>query len=108
VGRKPLWCSQRCRRAAYEERRAAASGAIVVRLVERPEKPAAATKSVSDGEVLADAVKRVLGSPRACREVVQGLRAFAQSGALQSGRHQGTRKALGELVWDLDRLRLLD
>lgn len=34
-GRPPIWCSQTCRRAAYEERRAAASGAIAVRVVDR-------------------------------------------------------------------------
>ncbi len=34
-GRHPLWCSQACRRAAYEERRASASGAIAVRVVQR-------------------------------------------------------------------------
>ena len=37
-GRPQIWCSQRCRRAAYEERRAAANGAIAVRLevIEKP------------------------------------------------------------------------
>jgi len=34
-GRRARWCSQACRRAAYEERRAAATGAIAVRVVER-------------------------------------------------------------------------
>jgi endogenous inhibitor of DNA gyrase (YacG/DUF329 family) len=108
VGRKPLWCSQPCRRAAYEERRAAASGAIAVRVVEAPERPAAAPKPVKDSELLADAVRRVLGSPRACREVVEGLGAYARSGVLESGRHHATRRALLELVHDLDERRLLD
>lgn len=40
VGRPRLWCSQVCRRAAYEERRAATSGAIAVELRERPAEPA--------------------------------------------------------------------
>lgn len=34
TGRPARWCSQRCRRAAYEERRAAAAGAIAVQVVE--------------------------------------------------------------------------
>jgi len=34
-GRPAKWCSQKCRRAAYEERRAAARGAIAVEVVER-------------------------------------------------------------------------
>lgn len=40
VGRPRLWCSQMCRRAAYEERRAAKSGAIAVELRDRPAEPA--------------------------------------------------------------------
>lgn len=36
VGRPREWCSQRCRRAAYEERRAAANGAIAIEQVEPP------------------------------------------------------------------------
>ncbi len=34
-GRRARWCSPACRRAAYEERRAAATGAIAVRVVQR-------------------------------------------------------------------------
>jgi len=34
-GRRPLWCSQACRRAAYEKRRASASEGIAVRVVQR-------------------------------------------------------------------------
>ncbi len=34
-GRAAIWCSQACRRAAYEERRAAGSGAVAVEVVDR-------------------------------------------------------------------------
>ena len=35
TGRPTVWCSQTCRRAAYEERRAAARGAIAVKVVDK-------------------------------------------------------------------------
>ena len=35
TGRPATWCSDRCKRAAYEERRAADNGAIAVRIVEK-------------------------------------------------------------------------
>ncbi|MCW1958353.1 MAG: hypothetical protein KIH64_007370 [Mycobacterium sp.] len=81
-GRPPTWCSQRCRRAAYEERRAAASGAIAVRteVIEKPverivervrieKQVEVRTKYVS----AAEAAQIVLGSPRACATVLETL-----------------------------------
>ncbi len=35
TGRPATWCSDRCKRAAYEERRAAANGAVAVKIVEK-------------------------------------------------------------------------
>ncbi len=64
MGRPRKWCSQACRRAAYEERRAAANGAIALQLVE------AVTTVEHD---LDECVKRVLDSPAACRHVLRGL-----------------------------------
>jgi len=40
-GRRAHWCSPACRRAAYEERRPAASGAIAVRIGQREDAGAA-------------------------------------------------------------------
>jgi endogenous inhibitor of DNA gyrase (YacG/DUF329 family) len=61
-GRPRVWCSQRCRRAAYEERRAAANGAISSEVVVRRTEP-------SWDETIA----RVLASPVASRKVVREL-----------------------------------
>lgn len=64
MGRPRRWCSQACRRAAYEERRAAASGAIGVRVVER---------IVATDHDLTECVRRVMASPTACRRILRGL-----------------------------------
>lgn len=61
-GRPRVWCSQRCRRAAYEERRAAANGAIASEVVVRRTEPS-----------WDETVARVLASPVACRKVVREL-----------------------------------
>src|SRR5271168_684539 len=81
-GRPRLWCSQACRRAAYEERRAAGSGAIglrIERVVERVEKPVWCVEyrdriieQPAPPPDLADASAIVLASPRACRAVLEG------------------------------------
>lgn len=64
TGRPAIWCSQGCRRAAYEERRAAARGASAVTIVDR-------TRIVE--HALTDCVARVTDSPSACRRVLQTL-----------------------------------
>lgn len=62
-GRPRVWCSQVCRRAAYEERRAAATGAIAKEVVvKRVEPPWEET------------IERVLQSPKACKQVLRSLR----------------------------------
>lgn len=63
-GRPRKWCSQVCRRAAYEERRAAASGTIAVREVEVP-RPAEHDLSMC--------VQRVAASPTAVKRLLRSL-----------------------------------
>lgn len=65
TGRPALWCSQRCRRAAYEERRAATAGAIAVEVVET-------VTTTEHG--LDECVRRVQSSPVAIRKVLTHLR----------------------------------
>ncbi len=91
-GRRARWCSQACRRAAYEERRAAATGAIAVRVVQR--------KTAREPSP-AECVARVLASPRACREVLNGLTTLAANGQLDTGAHTATLTTLGRLVHTL-------
>lgn len=64
TGRPARWCSQRCRRAAYEERRAAAAGAIAVEVVE--------TFTTTE-HGLDECVGRVEASPVAVRKVLTRL-----------------------------------
>jgi len=72
-GRPRRWCSAKCRRAASEERRAAAAGAIATEFVQL---------DVSiDNHVLA-----VLASPAACRRVLRDLRERHDAGKLDDAR----------------------
>ena len=64
-GRPRIWCSHRCRRAACEERRAAANGAIAIR---------DASPSRNIDHDLSECVSRVVASPSACRRVLHALR----------------------------------
>lgn len=66
TGRPATWCSQACRRAAYEERRAAARGAIAVRIVDR-----VTTRPVEHG--IEECVGRVITSPVACSALLEEL-----------------------------------
>jgi hypothetical protein len=72
-GRPKRWCSAKCRRAASEERRAAAAGAIAIeyRPIDAP---------------LEDHVKAVLTSPAACRRIVRDLRERHDAGELDDAR----------------------
>ena len=72
-GRPRRWCSAKCRRAASEERRAAAAGAI-------------ATKFVQIDASLDDHVLAVLASPAACRRVLRDLRERHDAGKLDDAR----------------------
>lgn len=73
VGRPRRWCSPRCRRAASEERRAAANGAI-------------ATEYVRVEVSLDEHVRAVLDSPAACRRVLRDIRERAGAGLFQEAR----------------------
>lgn len=116
-GRRRLWCSQVCRRAAYEERRAARSGAIglrVERIVERVEKPVrqveyrdrivAVTAPPPDPT---QAAAIVLTSPRACRVVLDSLTDAVALGSLHRGEHDATVRAAARLLTALRAARLL-
>ena len=94
-GRPRTWCSQRCRRAAYEERRAAASGAIAVQLVERVVQRAV----TPGGHDLSECSRRVIDSPAACRRVLRALTELARSQELQRDpKWQATLRAVAELA----------
>lgn len=95
-GRPPVWCSQRCRRSAYEERRAAAAGAIAVQVVEREMVVERVNTRLREPTVQ-ECVQRVLASPRACREVVNGLAVLAEAGGMDSGGHTATVTAVRRL-----------
>jgi hypothetical protein len=112
-GRPAVWCSQQCRRAAYEERRAAKNGAVAVRVevveksVERiVERVRIETRDVPSSP--AEAAQIVLQSPRACRTVLESLTAEVDSGRLDTGAHAPTLRAAKRLFASLRRARLID
>ena len=92
IGRPPIWCSQACRRAAYEERRAAAQGAIAVEVVDHIqilEHP------------IGTCVDRTMTSPAGCRRVIYELARLAREGALQSDpRWESTYNAIRNGLMD--------
>ena len=113
-----MWCSQKCRRAAYEERRAARCGAIglrVERVVERVEKPVWRVEYRDRiVEVIpppppdpAQAAAMVLTSPRACRVVLDSLTDAATLGTLHRGEHDATVRAAARLLTALRAAQLL-
>jgi hypothetical protein len=73
-GRPPKWCSQKCRRAAYEERRAAAAGVLAIEFV----RPVGTRREHDVGEC----VTRVAASPTACRRVLHEMTRLARDGDL--------------------------
>lgn len=112
-GRPSIWCSQQCRRAAYEERRAAKNGAVAVRVeeVEKPverivERVRVETKQIPSSP--AEAAQIVLNSPRACRTVLEALAAAADSGQLNPAAHAPTLRAAQRLLTSLSKARLLN
>lgn len=84
-GRRRTWCSDRCRRLAHESALSAAETGDPVRLV-RPD----ATPSDLDG-----AVAMVLGSPGACRRLVDELRRRESRGELAGTKWDAVVTALG-------------
>lgn len=92
-GRPPVWCSQACRRAAYEEQRAAASGAIAVRIVTREAPPAAPPKVSIDEHVAA-----VIASPTACARVLAEVATMEADGRLDEPRWARAKTAIDQLL----------
>jgi hypothetical protein len=84
--RPAIWCSQTRRRAAYEERSAAGSGAVAVEVevVDRIR--------VSEHD-LSECVDAVTGSPAACRRVLKALAHLARDGTLASDPKWGSTVA---------------
>lgn len=97
VGRPAVWCSQACRRAAYEERRAASQGAVAVRVVER-------VRAVDHD--LSECAARVISSPAASRRALQALASLVRDGTLSSqSKWSGTVIAAQRLAGALERNR---
>ena len=93
TGRPPIWCSQACRRAAYEERRAAARGAIAVEVVDRLE---------AHEHPIGTCVDRTLASPAGCRRVIYELARLARDGTLQSDpKWESTYNAISNGLMDV-------
>jgi endogenous inhibitor of DNA gyrase (YacG/DUF329 family) len=81
TSRPARWCSQRCRRAAYEERRAAAAGAIAVEVVE--------TVTTTEHGI-DECVRRVQASPVAARRVLTHLTKLLAEDGLRDPRWTST------------------
>lgn len=86
-GRPQQWCSQACRRAGYEERRAAKRGAIAIEYVEKP----------APTITLDEHVAAVLDSPAACRNVLRQLCARAENGELEAAKWSSVSDELERL-----------
>lgn len=90
TGRPATWCSQACRRAAYEERRAAANGAIAVTVVDR-------VHTVE--HPLSVCVDHTISSPAGCRRVIHALAQLARDGTLAADpKWESTQLAIGGLL----------
>lgn len=90
TGRPATWCSDRCKRAAYEERRAAANGAIAVKVVERV--------VVQDAHDLNECANRVMESPVACRRVLDHLTELARNDQLSDPKWGTAVRSLASLI----------
>lgn len=85
AGRPKRWCSLACRRAASEERRAAAGGLLAVKLVR--------VEASLDEHVTA-----VLESPAACRRVLRKVGEWDARGRLDSAQWSSVSDELAKLV----------
>lgn len=90
TGRPATWCSDRCKRAAYEERRAAANGAVAVKIVEKVVE--------MDAHVINECANRVMDSPVACRRVLDHLAGLARSGQIRDPKWDATLRSLTKLI----------
>ncbi len=68
TGRPAVWCSQRCRRAAYEERRAARAGAVGLQIVNRMR-----VERITETHALDDCLAAVLASPTASARALESI-----------------------------------
>lgn len=93
TGRPATWCSDRCKRAAYEERRAAANGAIAVKVIEKV--------VVQDAHGLHECTNRVMESPVACRRVFDHLATLASEGGLTDPKWDAAIRSLRNLATEL-------
>jgi hypothetical protein len=90
TGRPATWCSDRCKRAAYEERRAASNGAIAVKIVEKVVE--------QNAHGVNECAERVMASPVACRRVLDHLAALARADQLRDPRWDSTVRSLTGLI----------
>ena len=90
TGRPATWCSDRCKRAAYEERRAAANGAIAVKIIEKVVE--------QDLHGLSECTNRVKESPVACRRVLDHLAELARTDQLRDPKWDSTVRSLTNLI----------
>ncbi|MBA2640858.1 MAG: hypothetical protein H0U77_12920 [Nocardioidaceae bacterium] len=86
-GRPQQWCSQPCRWAGYEERRAAKNGVIAIEYVEKP----------APTITLDEHVAAVLDSPAASRNVLRQLRTRAEDGKLDEAKWSSVSDELERL-----------
>ena len=104
VGRRPVWCSTRCRNDAALTRRGARLGGIEVRLVEvevrprRRPRPAMIGSQNEPGrrrtQTADEAVRTVLASPELVGSVLSGLERIRLSGNLGASQWQPVRGGL--------------
>jgi hypothetical protein len=90
TGRPATWCSDRCKRAASDERRAAANGAIAVKIVERVIE--------QDAHGVGDCAEQVMASPVACRRVLDHLAELARTEQLSDPKWDSTVRSLTNLI----------
>jgi endogenous inhibitor of DNA gyrase (YacG/DUF329 family) len=115
AGRPRRWCSDRCRRLAYDERRAAKTGAVGIEFREparAPEVVEVVTERVVSREIFVpptpyQAGRIVLGSPRACRDLLLDLAAKTRTGELGDNRHKATVNAAITFLTELRNAGLL-
>ena len=80
TGRRRVYCTAACRKAAYEDRRAKRPGAVQVKLVDRVITETRETvKVVDEGHGVITCVVNVAQSPRACANVVAHLAGMARN-----------------------------
>jgi hypothetical protein len=83
TGRRRVYCSAACRKAAYEKRRARKPDATIVKVVDRVVVEHHETvKVIDEGHNLLKCVVNVTASPRACANVVGHLAGMARNNEL--------------------------